>query len=58
MEPKPENVDGTKVVKHSVSHRIDWGYVALGAGLLAVAWTGYRVFVDTGDDESGASGGI
>lgn len=50
-DPKPENVVGQKRVVHKVEHRIDWGYVAGGIGLLAVAWVGWRFFRDTGQDD-------
>ena len=54
-DPIPENIDGSKVVTHSYEHRIDWGYVGLGVGLLAVAYVGYTVLAtsESDDDERG-----
>lgn len=43
QDPKPENIAGSKQVVHKVEHRIDWGYVALGVGGLAVAYVLYRL---------------
>jgi hypothetical protein len=37
-DPLPENIDGTKAVtySHEVHHRINWGYVAIGAAVIAL----------------------
>ena len=35
-DPLPENIEGSKRVTHSVNHHINWGYVAVGVGLLVV----------------------
>jgi hypothetical protein len=43
-DPKPENIRGTKQVVHKVEHRIDWGYVTLGIGVLVLAFVLYRLF--------------
>lgn len=41
-EPLPENVDGvikeTHSFNHEVSHSVNWGYVAVGVGLLVTAY--------------------
>lgn len=44
QDPPSQNIAGKKVVTSSVEHNVDWGYVALGLGLLAVAYVGYRLF--------------
>lgn len=49
-DPIPENIEGSKEVVHSYEHRIDWGYVALGAGLIAIAYVLF-VLVDDDDDQ-------
>lgn len=38
MEAAPENVEGKIVQKHVFTHEVNWGYVALGLGLLGVAY--------------------
>jgi len=50
-DPKPENVVGQKRVVHKVEHRIDWGYVAAGVGLLALAWIGRKWMRESEGDE-------
>jgi len=50
-DPKPENVVGQKRVVHKVEHRIHWGYVAAGVGLLALAWMGWRLVDPDGADQ-------
>lgn len=36
-DPIPENITGEKRVVHTVSHEVNWGYLAVGtAGLLLV----------------------
>lgn len=42
-DPLPANIEGQKRVVHKVEHEIQWGYIAVGVGLLAVVWLGYRV---------------
>lgn len=37
-DPKPGNIKGEKHVSHTVNHSVDWGHVALGVGLLALAY--------------------
>lgn len=49
QDPLPENIDGQKT--HSVEWQVDVGQVAMGAGLLALAWIAYRLFIVP--DESG-----
>jgi hypothetical protein len=49
-DPKPENIIGEKSVSHRVEHRVDWGWVAGGVGLLALAFVLYRIFGPTADD--------
>lgn len=39
MEPLRENIDGSKQVVHTVEHRVNWGYVALGVAAIVVALT-------------------
>jgi hypothetical protein len=51
LEPTPENIDGTVVEKHSFEHRVNWSHVALGVGMLAVAYVVHRVLADRNDDE-------
>lgn len=36
-DPLPENIDGEKRVVHTVSHQINWGYVAAAVVVLIVA---------------------
>ena len=52
-DPKPENIRGAKTVTHSVEHRVDWGYVVGGLGLLVLAYVLYRMFGPTDEDEVG-----
>lgn len=47
MEAAPENVEGKIVQKHVFTHEVNWGYVAMGIGLLGVA---YLLFGDRGSD--------
>lgn len=49
MEPAPENVTGQKRVTHSVEHRINWGYMAIGLGLVMVVL--YLSGGDSSDDD-------
>lgn len=57
-DPKPENIVGEKRAVHRVEHRIDWGYLTLGLGALAVGYVLYRLFVQTGDsDQNDEQGG-
>jgi hypothetical protein len=68
QDPNPENIVGQKRVTHSVDHHIPWGQVAVGVGLLAVAYVGYKVFLsgssgsddtdDVGDEIEDAGGGF
>lgn len=56
MKPLPENIDGvvkeTHNFEHEVGHQINWGYVAVGAGLLAVAYILYSPS-EVADDSRG-----
>jgi hypothetical protein len=55
QDPLPENIDGSKVVTHSVEHSIDWGHVSIGVGLMALAFVTWRLFEGgdgDGDDET------
>lgn len=54
QDPKPENIEGSKRITHTVEHKVDWGHVALGLGLLALVWLISRhVDVESdGDDDS------
>lgn len=45
-DPLPENIDGRKEYRHVFEHRIDWGQMTLGVGVLAAAYVAYRLFVD------------
>lgn len=63
-EPAPENITGEIVERHTYSHeiqhRIPWGYVTLGVGLMALAWVLYRSWLSGGQtgaepDEDGLS---
>jgi len=40
MEPLPENIDGAKTVEysHEIHHRVNWGYLAIGAAVIVVAY--------------------
>lgn len=40
QDPPRENIRGEK--RHVFEHRIDWSYLVLGAGLLAVAYVAWR----------------
>ena len=50
-DPAPENIAGKKMVTHSVSHEIQWGYVAVGVGLLLLAFVVSRAFANNRDDD-------
>lgn len=52
-DPEPSNIEGRKVERHEFSHVVNWGYVAMGLGLLALAWVVYQLVSST---ESGRSG--
>jgi hypothetical protein len=47
-DPPAENITGQKEVAHTVSHKVDWGHVALGIGLIALALVARRLFVSNG----------
>jgi len=49
-DPPPENVTGEKRVVHSVEHSIPWGHVALGVGLIVVAYVLHAHLIDGSDD--------
>lgn len=54
QDPKPANISGSKTVTHSYSHRFDWGYVAAGVGMVALAYVLYKIFCSgSKDDEDG-----
>ena len=36
LQPYPENIDGSVSYSHEIHHKINWGYVAVGVGILAV----------------------
>lgn len=58
-DPPARNIDGEKVITHSVEHKVDWGHVALGVGILALAFIVHRAFLrGSEDDEAAQSGGI
>lgn len=38
QDPLPENIDGEKVVTHSVEHEINWGYVSVAVMVLVLLW--------------------
>ena len=46
MEPEPSNISGEKIEKHVFEHRVDWGYVAVGIAVIAVAWFAYQLMAD------------
>lgn len=50
-EPPVENTYGAKSVSHTIEHRIDWGHVALGVGLLLLAYVLHRAWLSADDDE-------
>lgn len=59
MEPAPENVEGRveHSFQHEVSHRVNWGYVAVGIGaLIAAYWL--RTAVSDDEEEQGQSGAL
>ena len=51
QDPPAENIRGAKKVTHTVEHRVDWGHVALGIGLLLLAYTLRRMFEKSPDDD-------
>lgn len=52
MDPAPENVEGRLVQKHTFHHEVNWGYIAVAAGLLIVAYVAWNSgLVSTSDDE-------
>jgi len=56
QDPPAENIEGVKRVAHTVEHRIDWGHVMIGVGLLALALVFRRVF--TPNEEDSRTGGV
>lgn len=52
QDPPAENITGSKRVAHTVEHRVDWGHLALGIGLLALSYILYRRFSGSASDES------
>lgn len=54
QDPPAENITGSKRVAHTVEHRVDWGHVALGVGLLLLTYVLHRAFLKSSDDESGS----
>lgn len=34
QDPKPENITGEKVARHSFKHQINWGHVVLGGAAI------------------------
>lgn len=55
QDPKPANISGSKRVSHSYTHRIDWGYVAAGVGMVALAFVVYRVFGPKPEEDESAT---
>jgi hypothetical protein len=53
-DPHPSNIAGKKV--HKFEHQIQWGYLAVGIGLLGVAWMLSRTFASSTDDEDDFDG--
>lgn len=49
LEPLPENIEGYVVdtSTHSYEHRIPWGHVAVGIGLLALAYVAHQYLNDS-----------
>lgn len=62
LEPLPENIEGVvireRTSSHELHHRIPWGQVAIGLGLVALAYVVHQ-YLGGGDesDERPASGG-
>lgn len=57
MEPKPENVDGSIIRKHSFHHEVNWGLVMGSVAVLALVWIVYTTWGD-GSSGDGAEGGL
>lgn len=36
-DPLPKNIEGSKRVAHTVEHKVDWGYVAIGLAVIVLA---------------------
>jgi len=53
MEAKPENVDGKIIQKHTFTHELNWGYIAISAAVLVLAYVVYSAFYDQDDNEDG-----
>jgi len=51
QDPPKRNIRGEKT--HSVEWQVDVGQVAMGVGLLAVAYILYRLVIATGDNAEG-----
>jgi hypothetical protein len=51
QDPVRENIDGSKVERHVFKHSVDWGHIAIGIGLLAVAAVVWRATSGEDDDE-------
>lgn len=58
LQPLPENVDGhvLQSYEHQLHHEIPWGQVAIGVGLVAVAYVLYQ-HLDTSNDRTADESG-
>jgi hypothetical protein len=58
-DPMPENIDGTKVERHTFEHRMPWGQIAIGVGLIALAYAIHKALDrDLDLDEDDSDGGV
>lgn len=54
-DPKPENISGSKVSKHSVNWEVNVGYLVLGIAAIYVTWKASKLFGSSSGSESSAS---
>lgn len=56
-DPVPENITGEKSIQysHEIHHQINWGYVAIGAAVIAVVlWLWSNLDSDSGPEQLSA----
>lgn len=57
QDPIQENIEGRKQVAHTVEHRINWGYVALGVAGIVAMWVVYQS-ITAGNDPKNEDTGL
>jgi len=56
QDPAPENITGEKQIVHKVEHRVNWGHVAVGIGLLTLALVAKRLVSESREDDEEMGG--